>query len=109
MTLLARRPFPTPDALIVVSTGGYFDVFPVDRRPNARPSYRGMIAELGPTVRNESGGLSVRPDSGLLADAVEAWSGRHGAAAVRGELGGGRQATVGPTGGSSANPAATPR
>jgi hypothetical protein len=102
--LVARRPFSTPDALVVVSTGGYFDVFaPVDRRPNARPTYRGVIAELGPTVRDATGMLSVRPDSVVLEDAVSVWSSVHGAAAVRGELGGGRQAVVAPP---AAKPAA---
>ncbi len=90
MALVARTSFPTPDALIVVSTGGYFDVYaPADRQPNDRPSYRGMIGELGPTVR-EGDRLSVRPDSVALRDAVVAWSSRRGASAVRGELGVGR-------------------
>ena len=88
---MARRPFPTPDALIVVSSDGYFDVFPpVDRTPNDKPKYRGVIAELGPTVRSQDDRLSVRPDSPVLDAAVSAWSGSHGAAAVRGELGFGR-------------------
>jgi hypothetical protein len=90
MAPVARTPFSTPDATIVVSTGGYFDVFaPTPRRPNAKPSYRGIIAELGPTVR-KGDRLSVRPDSAALREAVSAWSVRHGAAAVRGEMGGGR-------------------
>ena len=90
---MARRPFRTADALIVVSTDGYFDVFsPTDRRPNDRPAYRGVIAELGSTVRNSSDRLSVRPDSVLLDAAVAVWSRNHGAAAVRGDLGVGRGA-----------------
>jgi hypothetical protein len=101
MTLVARKPFQTPEALIVVSTGGYFDVFPVARQPNARPAYRGVIAELGSTVRDETGMLSARPDSAVLASAVAAWSSRHGAAALRGELGTGRQAIAPPVPGSS--------
>jgi len=88
MAFVARRPFHTSDALIVVSTDGYFDVFaPTQRRVNARPAYRGRIAELGPTVRGQAGGLSVRPDSVILDDAVVAWSSLHGAEAVNGDLG----------------------
>ena len=75
MAFVARRPFHTSDALIVVSTDGYFDVFaPTQRRANARPAYRGRIAELG-------------PDSAILDDAVVAWSSLHGAEAVNGDLG----------------------
>lgn len=89
---VARRPFVTPDAHIVVSTDGYFDVFaPITRTPNDKPSYRGAIGELGATVRSPLGRLSVRPDSVALDDAVSAWSGVHGAAAVRGELGTSRE------------------
>lgn len=92
---MARRPFQTSDALIVVSTDGYFDVFaPAPRQPNARPKYRGLIAELGPTVRGLGGRLSVRPDSIALDEAVTAWSGLHGAAAVNGDLGLSRDADV---------------
>jgi hypothetical protein len=88
---VARRPFSTPDALIVVSSDGYFDVFhPSLRRPNAKPAYRGVIAELGSTVRSHDDRLSVRPDSPILATAVSVWSASHGAAAVKGELGLGR-------------------
>jgi hypothetical protein len=88
---VARRPFPTPEALIVVSSAGYFDVFPpVDRTSNDKPKYRGVIAELGPTVRSQDDRLSVRPDSVALDAAVSTWSRSHGVAAVRGELGLGR-------------------
>ncbi len=87
---MARTPFITMDATIVVSTDGYFDVFALGARAaNVKPSYRGVIAELGPTVR-EGDRLSVRPDSAALLDAVTAWSTARGAAAVRGELGAGR-------------------
>ncbi len=85
---MARKPFHTPDALIVVSTDGYFDVFaPVARRENDKPAYRGVMAELGSAVRGADGKLSVRPDSAALDEAVMAWSAVHGAAAVRGEMG----------------------
>jgi hypothetical protein len=88
---VARRPFRTADALIVVSSDGYFDVFPpADRRPNDKPVYRGVVAELGPTLRGFDDKLSVRPDSVALDAAVSVWSRSHGAAAVRGELGLGR-------------------
>ncbi len=88
---MARKPFPTPDALIVVSSDGYFDVFPpTPRAPNDKPAYRGVIAELGSTVRSQDDRLAVRLDSPLLIEAVSGWSLRRGAAAVRGELGLGR-------------------
>jgi hypothetical protein len=94
---MARRPFITPDALVVVSTDGYFDVYPsVGRKPNAKPVYRGVISELGPTVRGQDGRLSVRPDSSVLTDAVSVWSSRNGASAVEGKLGRGRSEEVKP-------------
>jgi hypothetical protein len=77
-----------------VSTDGYFDVFPpVDRSPNDKPNYRGVLAELGPTVRGTDDRLSVRPESVALAAAVSSWARNHGAAAVRGEMGFGRNAS----------------
>lgn len=91
MARVARRPFPTADALVVVSTAGYFDVFPLGpRRPESAPAYRGVLAELGPTVCGPDNRLSVRPDSAVLQAAVAAWSNRRGAAAIKGELGPGR-------------------
>jgi hypothetical protein len=88
---VARTPFATPGALIVVSSDGYFDVFPPAlRRPNDKPAYRGVIAELGSSVRSPNDRLSVRPDSQALDKAVCDWSKLHGEAAVRGELGLGR-------------------
>ena len=91
MALVARRPFPTADALIVVSTDGYFDVFaPGTRKPNSKPAYRGALAELGSSVRGLDDRLSVRPDSVALLAAVSVWSRSHGAAAVKGEMGHGR-------------------
>ncbi len=94
---MARTPFQTPHALVVVSTQGYFDVYPpVARLDNAKPAYRGVIAELGASVRGIDDRLSVRPDSPALVEAVGAWSARNGAAAVRGELGGGRNNDIEP-------------
>ena len=94
-SLVARRSFHTADALIVVSTDGYFDVFPpAHRTPNDKPNYRGVIAELGPTVRSSDDRLSVRPESAALDAAVSAWSRSHGAAAIRGEMGLGRNSTA---------------
>ncbi len=92
---MARRPFHTADALIVVSSDGYFDVFPPEgRRPNDKPVYRGVVAELGSTLRGFDDRLSVRPDSVALDAAVSVWSRSHGAAAVRGDLGLGRNGTT---------------
>ena len=88
---MARRSFRTADALIVVSTDGYFDVFPpIDRTSNDKPNYRGVVAELGQGVRGLDDKLAVRPESVVLDAAVSAWSRNHGAAAVRGEMGFGR-------------------
>jgi hypothetical protein len=93
--LVARRSFATADALIVVSTDGYFDVYPPTERPaNDKPKYRGALAELGPTVRGSDDRLSVRPESAALDAAVSVWSRSHGAAAVRGDMGGGRDGKV---------------
>ncbi len=92
---MARKSFPTADALIVVSTDGYFDVFPpIDRSPNDKPRYRGVLAELGAAVRGSDDRLSVRPASPALEGAVAVWSRAHGAAAVRGDMGGGRNGKV---------------
>ena len=49
---MARTKFVTPEALIVISTDGYFDVFPLGARvPNARPAYRGTVDLLDRDVR----------------------------------------------------------
>ncbi len=91
---MARTPFASPAASIVVSSDGYFDVYPpTDRSNGDRPAYRGGLAELGTGIRGIDDRLAVRPDSAALAHAVEAWSAVHGSAAVRGELGRGRDGT----------------
>ena len=88
---MARTTFSSADANVVVSTDGYFDVYPpIDRSSGDRPAYRGRLAELGPGIRGANDRLAVRPSSMALADAVTAWCAVHGAAAVRGELGRGR-------------------
>lgn len=79
---------------MVVSSDGYFDVYPPTGRSNGdKPSYRGVLAELGTGIRGGDDRLAVRPDSATLANAVEAWLAMHGSAAVRGELGRGRDGT----------------
>lgn len=88
---MARTPFSPPDANIVVSSDGYFDVYPpIDRSNGDKPAYRGQLSELGMGIRGAFDRLAVRPGSAALADAVVAWSAVNGAAAVRGELGRGR-------------------
>ena len=88
---MARTPFSSPEANIVVSSDGYFDVYPSSDRANGdKPAYRGVLAELGAGIRGGDDRLAVRPNSIALSDAVTAWSGLHGAAAVRGDLGRGR-------------------
>jgi hypothetical protein len=88
---MARTPFSSPEANVVVCSDGYFDVYPpIDRSSGDRPAYRGRLAELGAGIRGPNDRLAVRPGSAALADAVIAWSAVHGAAAVRGELGRGR-------------------
>lgn len=88
---MARTPFSLPDTTIVVSTDGYFDVYPSGARSDGdKPAYRGRLAELGAGVRGVDDRLAIRPGSAALAKAVTAWSTANGAAAVRGELGGGR-------------------
>jgi hypothetical protein len=88
---MARTSFSPPEANIVVSSDGYFDVYPSTPRSNGdKPAYRGVLAELGQEIRGTDDRLAVRPGSVALADAVTAWSAVHGAAALGGELGGGR-------------------
>jgi hypothetical protein len=88
---MARTPFASPEARIVVSSDGFFDVYPSSVRENGdKPAYRGVLAELGAGIRGGDDRLAVRPGSVALAEAVTAWSSEHGAAAVRGELGKGR-------------------
>jgi hypothetical protein len=88
---MARTSFSSPDSNIVVSSDGYFDVYPPTARSNGdKPVYRGTLAELGAGIRGPNDRLAVRPGSVALADAVTAWSAVHGAAAVGGELGRGR-------------------
>lgn len=87
---MARTKFATPEAQIVISTDGYFDVYPSGERvANAKPAYRGTIDQLDRDVR-AGNRLTVRPDSIALRVAVASWSSDHGAAAVRGDLGAGR-------------------
>jgi hypothetical protein len=88
---VARTSFSSPASSIVVCSDGYFDVYPpVDRSNGDKPAYRGELAELGAGIRGIDARLAVRPDSAALAGAVEAWSAAYGSAAVRGELGHGR-------------------
>ena len=88
---MARTSFSSPEANIVVCSDGYFDVYPTDVRSNGdKPAYRGVLAELGAGIRGADDRLAVRPGSVALADAVSAWSTSKGAAAVRGDLGRGR-------------------
>lgn len=88
---MARTPFSSPEATIVVSSDGYFDVYPTTERLHGdKPAYRGVLAELGSGIRGGDDRLAVRPGSVVLADAVSAWSTANGAAAVRGDLGRGR-------------------
>lgn len=88
---MSRTAFASPDSHIVVSTEGYFDVYPTSGRSDGdKPTYRGRLAELGAGIRGLDDRLAVRPSSVALNDAVTAWSAVHGASAVRGDLGGGR-------------------
>lgn len=88
---MARTSFSAPEAHIVVSTDGYFDVYPASTRTNGdKPAYRGRLAELGAGIRGIDDRLAVRPDSIALSDAVTAWAAVNGAAALAGGLGKGR-------------------
>ena len=88
---MSRTSFSMPEARVVVSTDGYFDVYPpVSRSDGDKPAYLGVLAELGAGIRGTDDRLAVRPGSVALAEAVTAWSAVHGAAAVRGEMGRGR-------------------
>jgi hypothetical protein len=88
---MTRRSFPSSETTIVVSTDGYFDVYPpVPRSDGDKPVYRGRLNELGAGIRGADDRLAVRPTSVALADAVAMWSAVNGAAAVRGTMGAGR-------------------
>jgi hypothetical protein len=88
---MARTSFSPHEANIVVSSDGYFDVYPsTPRMKGDKPAYRGVLAELGQEIRGPDDRLAVRPGSVALADAVTAWSAVHGAAALGGALGRGR-------------------
>ena len=88
---MARTSFSPAEATIVVSTDGYFDVYPTTARLNGdKPAYRGRLAELGAGIRGSDDRLAVRPGSAALADAVTAWSAVNGADAAKGTLGLGR-------------------
>jgi len=88
---MSRTSFSAPEARIVVSTDGYFDVYPASPRTNGdKPAYRGRLAELGAGIRGIDDRLAVRPDSVALSDAVTAWAAVNGAAALAGGMGHGR-------------------
>ena len=88
---MARTSFPMPEATIVVSTDGYFDVYPPIARTNGdKPAYRGRVAELGAGFRGLDERLAVRPSSAALAEAVGLWSSANGASAIGGNMGRGR-------------------
>lgn len=79
------------ETTIVVSTDGYFDVYPPVTRTNGdKPAYRGRVVELGTGFRALDERLAVRPSSPVLAEAVATWSAVHGESALKGELGKGR-------------------
>lgn len=80
-----------PESTVVVSTDGYFDVYPpVTRTDGDKPAYRGRISELGAGIRGADDRLAVRPSSTALAEAVGRWSSANGTSALRGKMGGGR-------------------
>ncbi len=88
---MSRTSFTSPATTIVVSSDGYFDVYPpTGRKDGDKPAYRGRVAELGAGMRGLDDRLGVRPDSMALAAAVTAWSDTNGVAALAGGLGGGR-------------------
>ena len=88
---MTRRSFPMAETTIVVSTDGYFDVYPPIARTNGdRPAYRGRVVELGGGFRALDETLAVRPTSPMLAEAVVLWSAVNGEAALSGAMGPGR-------------------
>jgi hypothetical protein len=88
---MSRTSFAPAEAIVVVSTDGYFDVYPASgRTASDKPAYRGRTGELGATIAGRDDRLTVRPSSAAMTAAVTAWSAVHGAAAVAGGLGAGR-------------------
>lgn len=79
------------ETTIVVSTDGYFDVYPPVARTNGdKPAYRGRVAELGSGFRALDETLAVRPTAPALAEALVLWSSVNGISALDGSMGGGR-------------------
>lgn len=88
---MSRTLFSNSEVQIVVSTDGYFDVYPnAGRVGGERPAYRGLLAELGHGIRGGDDRLIVRPGSKILAEAVATWAKANGEAALAGSLGKGR-------------------
>jgi len=88
---MTRKSFQTSETTIVVSTDGYFDVYPPIARTNSdKPAYRGRLNELGAGIRGLDDRLAVRPSSAILAAAVTTWSATHGTKALGGKYGAGR-------------------
>ena len=88
---MSRKSFPLSETTIVVSTDGYFDVYPpVPRTDGDKPAYRGRLNELGAGIRGADDRLAVRPSSTALAEAVILWSSVNGKSALKGKMGGGR-------------------
>ena len=72
---MSRKSFPLSETTIVVSTDGYFDVYPpMPRTDGDKPAYRGRLSELGAGIRGADDRLAVRPSSTALAEAVILWS-----------------------------------
>ena len=88
---MGRKSFPLSETTIVVSTDGYFDVYPpVARTDGDKPAYRGRLHELGAGIRGADDRLGVRPSSTALAEAVGLWSSVNGVSALTGCMGRGR-------------------
>ena len=88
---MSRTSFASSETTIVVSSDGYFDVYPPVPRSNSdKPAYRGRLNELGAGIRGMDDRLAVRPSSVALAEAVATWSTANGAAALDGGMGRGR-------------------
>ena len=88
---MARTKFATLEAMIVISTAGYFDVYPSgDRVANVEARLSRDHRPARPRRPDRQPARRFGPNSIALRVAVASWSSEHGAAAVRGELGAGR-------------------
>lgn len=91
---MARHTFHTPEAVVVVSTHAFFDVYPCEttsyERRSAQPVFRASVERMGGGIRLSTTGddsFNMNLDDPRLEMAVRIWSRRYAARALAGDLG----------------------